>query len=69
MKYFKLLRKYNSLKVKYDVLVEATKVKLLDNYLTQVNNLTEIKRVKQENRRLRLQVKALKEKLPKERNK
>lgn len=66
--YFRLRRKYNTLKLKYDVLLESVKDNAFNKLLSLVENSNEIERIKKENKNLRLKNKALKELLREETN-
>ena len=64
-RYIKLLRKYNALRLDYDMLKEQTKNKCFDKLLDKIGEPEEIKRLKKENKRLRIRVKDLKKQLQK----
>lgn len=59
--YLKLLKKYNSLEGKYEVLKDGVESQLLDSFLIQINNPVEIERLRKDNKRLRTQVHNLKD--------
>ena len=59
-RYIKLLRKYNALRLDYDMLKEQTKNKCFDKLLDKIGEPEEIKRLRKENKRLRIRVKDLK---------
>ncbi len=62
-RYIKLLRKYNALKLDYDMLREQTKNRCFDKLLDKIGEPEEIKRLRKENKRLRIKVKDLKKQL------
>lgn len=64
-RYIKLLRKYNALRLDYDMLKEQTKNKCFDKLLDKIGEPEEIKRLRKENKRLRIRVKDLKKQLQK----
>lgn len=59
-KYYRLLRKYNRLSNEYDVLNEYAKNHCFDKLLDKLGESLENKRLREENRKLRLKVKELK---------
>ncbi len=58
--YLKLLRKYNTLESRYKVLEETVKEDCFKQLLIKLGEPIEIKRLRDENKRLRLKVKELK---------
>lgn len=62
-RYIRLLRKYNALETKYMALKEYMKDNSFKAVLEKLGEPLEIKRLKKENKRLRLKLKALKEEL------
>lgn len=61
--YIKLLRKYNSLETEYEVLKEYTKTDSFNKLIAKLGEPLEIKRLREENKRLRIKVKELKNQL------
>lgn len=59
--YFKLLRKFNTLTIKYESLVEATKNDCFKELLHKIENYQNVEKLKKENKELRLKIRALKE--------
>jgi hypothetical protein len=59
--YFKLRKEYNSLLNKYETLLEMTEDKCFDVIYEKLNDNLDSIRLKKENKKLRLQVKTLKE--------
>ncbi len=62
-RYIKLLRKYNKLETEYEVLREYTKEHCFDKLIDKLGEPLEIKRLREENKRLRIKVKELKKEL------
>ncbi len=62
-RYFKLLRKYNKLETEYEVLKEYVKGKCFDEILSKLGEPLELNSLREENKRLRIKVKELKDKL------
>ena len=62
-RYIRLLRKYNKLESEYEVLHEYNKNKCFDIILSKLGEPLEIKRLREENKRLRIKVKELKQEL------
>lgn len=58
--YIKLRRKYNTLESKYESLVEDIKNECFDKVLKAIGHPVEIKRLREENKRLRIKIKELK---------
>jgi len=58
--YLKLLRKYNTLESKYNSLEETVKEDCFKQLIMKIGEPLEIKRLRDENKRLRLKVKELK---------
>lgn len=61
--YIKLRRKYNTLESKYESLVEDIKNECFDKVLKAIGHPVEIKRLREENKRLRIKIKELKGKI------
>lgn len=61
--YIKLLRKYNSLETEHEVLKEYTKTDSFNKLIAKLGEPLEIKRLREENKRLRIKVKELKNQL------
>ena len=59
-RYIKLLRKYNKLETEYEVLKEYTKNHCFEMLLEKVSESDEIRRLKVENKKLRIKLKELK---------
>ena len=62
-RYVKLLRKYNKLETEYETLKEEVKDECFKKILEKLGEPLEIKRLREENRRLRIKVKSLKNEL------
>ena len=62
-RYIKLLRKYNKLETEYEVLREYTKEHCFDKLMDKMGEPLEVKRLREENKRLRIKVKELKSEL------
>ena len=58
--YIRLRKKYNTLETEYEILKEYVKNKCFDEILSKIGEPLEIKRLRSENRRLRLKNKELK---------
>ena len=58
--YLKLKRKYNKLQLEYDTLKEEIKSKCFETLLEKIGEPTTIKRLKEENKRLRIKLKEYK---------
>ena len=65
-RYIKLLRKYNKLETEYEVLREYTKEHCFDKLMDKMGEPLEVKRLREENKRLRIKVKELKNELLKQ---
>ena len=63
--YLKLMKKYNKLELEYQSLQEMIKDHCFDRLLDTVGQPLEIKRLRQENKRLRIRLKALKKEIKK----
>lgn len=61
--YIKLRKKYNTLESKYEALVEDIKNECFDKVLQAIGHPIEIKRLRDENKRLRIKIKELKGKI------
>lgn len=61
IKLFDMRKKYNSLKLEYEVLRESVETGLFESYLAHLNSPIEMDRLRKENKKLRMQVKSLKE--------
>lgn len=59
-RYIKLLRKYNKLETEYEILKEYTKEHCFDKLIDKIGEPDELKRLRDENKRLRIRVKELK---------
>lgn len=57
--YIKLRKKYNTLETEYEILKEYVKNKCFDEILSKIGEPLEIKRLRSENRRLRIKNKEL----------
>ena len=62
-KYIKLLRKYNKLETEDESVLEYTKDDCFKKLIDKLGEPLEVKRLKDENKRLRIKVKELKSKL------
>lgn len=62
-RYLKLLRKYNTLETKYEVLKNDVKEECFKEIISKVGEPIELNRLREENKRLRLKNKELKEML------
>ena len=62
-RYIKLLRKYNKLETEYEVLREYTKEHCFDKLLDKIGEPDELKRLREENKRLRIRLKELKKQI------
>ncbi len=62
-RYVKLLRKYNKLETEYETLKEEVKDECFKTILEKLGEPLEIKRLREENKRLRIKVKDLKRKI------
>ena len=62
-RYVKLLRKYNKLETEYETLKEEVKEECFKKILDKIGEPLELKRLREENRRLRIKVKSLKSEL------
>lgn len=62
-RYVKLLRKYNKLETEYETLKEEVKDECFKTILEKIGEPLELKRLREENRRLRIKVKELKRKI------
>lgn len=60
-RYIKLRRKYNSLETEYEVLKEYVKNDCFNKVLSTIGEPLEIKRLREENKRLRLKIRELKQ--------
>lgn len=58
--YIRLRKKYNTLETEYEILKEYVKNKCFDEILSKIGEPLEIKRLRSENRRLRIKNKELK---------
>ena len=65
-RYIRLLRKYNKLETEYEVLREYTKEHCFDKLMDKMGEPLEVKRLREENKRLRIKVKELKSELLKQ---
>ena len=61
--YLKLLKKYNKLEIEYQALKETVKDRCFDKLLDTIGQPMEIKRLRKENKRLRIKIKELKKEL------
>ena len=59
--YIKLRKKYNTLKNKYETLLETTKEDCFNAIFQKINDELDVNRLRQENKNLRLKNKSLKE--------
>ena len=64
-RYFTLLKEYNAINLKYEVLQEEVKNKLFESMLNKIGEPEELKRLRKENRRLRKLVKELRKEINK----
>ena len=62
-RYIKLLRKYNKLESEYEVLREYTKEHCFDKLIDKIGEPDEVKRLREENKRLRIRLKELKQQI------
>ncbi len=62
-RYIKLLRKYNSLETEYEVLQEYIKEDCFNKIIDKIGEPAKVKRLEEDNERLRLKVKEYKEML------
>lgn len=62
-RYFTLLREYNAVSLKYEVLKEQVKNDLFKETINKIGEPEENKRLKKENRRLRKVIKELKKEI------
>lgn len=62
-RYIKLLQKYNRLETEYQVLREYVKEECFEKIIDKIGEPLEIKRLKEENKRLRIKLKELKSEL------
>ena len=62
-RYIKLLQKYNRLETEYQVLREYVKEECFEKIIDKIGEPLTIKRLKEENKRLRIKVKELKTEL------
>ena len=62
-KYVRLLRKYNKLELEYDVLKEYTKEKCFESLIDKIGEPQKIESLIEENKKLRIKNKELKEQL------
>lgn len=60
IEYLKLKRKYNKLQLEYDTLKEEVKNKCFETILEKVGEPITIKRLREENKRLRIKLKEYK---------
>lgn len=58
--YIELLRKYNTLELKYETLKSQVKEECFKQVLNTLNNQLQTDRLKEENKKLRLKIKELK---------
>ena len=58
--YIDLLRKYNTLELKYETLRTQIKEECFKQLLNTLNEQSQVKRLKEENKKLRLKIKELK---------
>jgi len=61
-KYLKLLRKYNALELKYETLQELVKEDCFNKIINKLGEPETIKRLREENKRLRIKLKDFKNK-------
>jgi len=59
-RYIKLLRKYNRLETEYQVLKEYVKEECFERLIDKIGEPLELKRLREENKRLRIKLKELK---------
>ena len=62
-RYIKLLRKYNKLETEYEALNDYVKNHCFDKLIEKLGEPLEIKRLREDNKRLRIKVKELKNEL------
>jgi len=67
--YFKLLRKYNTLESQYESLKSEVKEDCFNKLISKLGEPNEIKRLREENKRLRIKVKELKGNIYERKNK
>lgn len=60
IEYLKLKRKYNKLQLEYDILKEEVKNKCFETILEKIGEPITIKRLREENKRLRIKLKEYK---------
>ena len=60
-RYIKLLRKYNSLETEYEVLKDYVEKDCFNKLISSLGEPLELKRLRDENKRLRLKIKELKQ--------
>lgn len=60
LNYFKLRKKYNTIKLKYDSLKETVKNDLYKAFMDKLNEPTDYGKLKEENKKLRKKIKELK---------
>ena len=58
--YIELLKKYNTLELKYETLKSQIKEECFKQLLNTLNEQSQVKRLKEENKKLRLKLKELK---------
>lgn len=61
IKFFDMRKKYNSLKLEYEILKKSVETGLFESYMEHLNSPIELDRLRKENKKLRMQVKSLKE--------
>ena len=61
--YLTLLKEYNTISLKYELLKEQVKDDLFNKIINKIGEPDEIKRLRKENQRLRLKIKDLKRKM------
>lgn len=61
IKFFDMRKKYNSLKLEYEILKKSVETGLFESYIAHLNSPIELDRLRKENKKLRMQVKSLKE--------
>lgn len=59
-RYVKLLQKYNRLETEYQVLKEYVKEECFEKLINKIGEPLELKRLREENKRLRIKLKELK---------
>jgi len=59
-RYIKLLQKYNRLETEYQVLKEYVKEECFERLIDKIGEPLELKRLREENKRLRIKLKELK---------